>query len=145
MRDKLYKILTAPAQTTKEIRQLMEQMDTLAWSLIPGAIRYDTPKVQTSPRDRMADAFSTIGDAQYKLAQLDKRRRQEQEQIRALCVSCQDLTEQEGYIILKRYMYREKWESISYWLGLTDRRIFQIHGEALNKLELFLEQQVDKM
>lgn len=116
----------------------MEQMDTWAWSLIPGAIRYDAVKVQTSPQDRMAETMGSIDEAQRKLRELDQRRRREQETIRELCMRCTDLTEQERYIILKRYMYREKWESIVHWLDLTDRRIFQIHGEALDKLDLFL-------
>lgn len=144
MRDKLYNVLYAPTQTTKEIRALMEQMDTWAWSLIPGAIRYDAAKVQTSPQDRMAETMGSIDEAQRKLRELDQRRRREQETIRELCMRCTDLTEQERYIILKRYMYRRKWQDIFDGVArlfgeeLTDRRIFQIHGEALDKLDLFL-------
>lgn len=138
MRDKLYEILTAPTQTTNEIRWLMERMVTLAWSMIPGAIRYDTVRVQTSPQDRMAETMGDIDEAQRKLQELDQRRRREQETIRELCMGCQDLTDQERYVILKRYLYREKWDSIAYWMELTDRRIFQIHSSALDKLEAFL-------
>lgn len=140
MRDKLAQILYAPTETTKEIRRLMEQMDTWAWSMIPGAIRYDTVKVQTSPVDRLAEAVGSIDEAQRRLMELDRRRRQEQERIRELCVGCTDLDDQERYVILKRYLYREKWETVAYWMDLTDRRIFQIHGSALDKLEAFLGQ-----
>lgn len=138
MRDKLYSILIAPTETTKEIRDLMERMDTLAWSMIPGAIRYDAVRVQTSPQDRMAETMGDIDEAQRKLRQLDQRRREEQERIRELCVQCLDLDDQERYVIIKRYLYRDKWESIAYWMGLTGRRIFQIHRSACNKLEAFL-------
>ena len=138
MRDKLYKILIAPTETTKEIRDLMERMDTLAWSMIPGAIRYDAVRVQTSPQDRMAETMGDIDEAQRKLRQLDQRRREEQERIRELCVQCLDLDDQERYVIIKRYLYRDKWESIAYWMELTGRRIFQIHRSACNKLEAFL-------
>lgn len=138
MRDKLYKILIAPTETTKEIRDLMERMDTLAWSMIPGAIRYDAVRVQTSPQDRMAETMGDIDEAQRKLRQLDQRRREEQERIRELCVQCLDLDDQERYVIIKRYLYRDKWESIAYWMQLTGRRIFQIHRSACNKLEAFL-------
>lgn len=120
-------------------------MDTWAWSMIPGAIRYDTVKVQTSPVDRLAEAVGSIDEAQRRLMELDRRRRQEQERIRELCVGCTDLDDQERYVILKRYLYREKWETVAYWMDLTDRRIFQIHGSALDKLEAFLCGQVDKM
>lgn len=145
MRDELATILYAPTQTTKEIRALMEQMDIWAWSMVPGAIRYDTVKVQTSPVDRMAETVGSIDEAQRKLMRLDRRRREEQERIRELCVSCEELDDQERYVILKRYLYREKWETVAYWMDLTDRRIFQIHGSALDKLEAFLSGQVDKM
>ena len=138
MREKLYSILAAPTETTKEIRDLMERMETLAWSMIPGAIRYDTVRVQTSPQDRMAETMGDIDEAQRKLRELDQRRRAEQERIRELCVQCLDLDDQERYVIIKRYLYRDKWESIAYWMELTDRRIFQIHRSACDKLEAFL-------
>lgn len=119
-------------------------MDSLAWSLVPGAIRYDTVKVQTSPQDRMAEAMGSIDGAQRKLRELDRRRRREQETIRELCMRCIELDDRERYVILKRYLYREKWQDIFDGMArlfgeeLTDRRIFQIHGEALDKLEAFL-------
>ena len=138
MRDKLYSILIAPTETTKEIRDLMERMDTLAWSMIPGAIRYDAVRVQTSPQDRMAETMGDIDEAQRKLRQLDQRRREEQERIRELCVQCLELDDQERYVIIKRYLYRDKWESIADWMQLTGRRIFQIHRSACDKLEAFL-------
>ena len=123
----------------------MEQMDTLAWSMVPGAIRYDAVKVQTSPQDRLAEAMGSIDEAQQKLRELDKRRRYEQEQIRELCMQCLALDDQERYIIIKRYLHRNKWQEIACWMDLTDRRIFQIHSSALDKLEAFLGQQVNKM
>lgn len=116
----------------------MERMDTLAWSMIPGAIRYDTVKVQTSPQDRMAETMGDIDEAQRKLHDLDQRRRKEQERIREICVECLELDDQERYVILKRYLYREKWDDIGYWMGLGDRRIFQIHRSACDKFEAFL-------
>jgi len=145
MRDWLVTILYAPTETSKEIRALMERMDTLAWSMIPGAIRYDKPRVQTSPVDRLAEAMGSIDEAQRELAFLDQRRRKEESRIRELCMACEDLTEQERYVILKRYMYREKWESIAYWLDLSDRRIYTIHGSAVDKLEAFLSAGDNKM
>lgn len=94
----------------------------------------------------MASAFGSIDEAQRKLAELDQRRRKEQERIRELCAACEDLTEQERYIVIKRYLYREKWDTIAYWMDLSDRRIYQIHGEALDKLDaLVLSHQVSKM
>ena len=73
----------------------MERMDTLALSMIPGAIRYDVDRVQTSPVDKIAEAMGSIDEAQRKLRLLDQRRRQEQERIRELCARCTDLDEQE--------------------------------------------------
>ena len=145
MRDKLATILMAPTKTTREILELMERMDIWAWSLIPGAIRYDKDKVQTSPTDRMADVMSDIDEAQRKLTELETRRMREQIEIREMCDKCEDLIEQEKYVIVKRYMYMYKWDYIADILDLSDRRIFQLHGSALEKLETFLGAEVDKM
>lgn len=116
----------------------MELMDSMAWSLVPGAIRYDAVKVQTSPQDRMAETMGSIDKAQRRLQELDQRRRREQETIRELCMRCIELDDQERYVITKRYLYREKWQDIAHWMDLTDRRIFQIHASACDKLEAFL-------
>jgi DNA-directed RNA polymerase specialized sigma subunit len=86
----------------------------------------------------MAETMGSIDKAQRRLRELDQRRRREQETIRELCMRCIELDDRERYVILKRYLYREKWQDIADWMDLTDRRIFQIHGEALDKLEAFL-------
>lgn len=145
MRDKLATILMAPTKTTREILELRERMDIWAWSLIPGAIRYDKDKVQTSPTDRMADVMGDIDEAQRKLTELEARRMREQIEISEMCDKCEDLIDQEKYVIVKRYMHMYNWNDIADILDLSDRRIFQLHGSALEKLEAFLGAGVDKM
>lgn len=92
----------------------------------------------------MAETMGDIDEAQRKLQELDQRRRAEQERIRELCVQCLDLDERERYVIIKRYLHRNKWQEIFDGVALlfgeelTDRRIFQIHSDALDKLDAFL-------
>ena len=86
-----------------------------------------------------------IDEAQRKLTELETRRMREQIEIREMCDKCEDLIEQEKYVIVKRYMYLYKWDYIADILDLSDRRIFQLHGSALEKLEAFLGAGVDKM
>lgn len=116
----------------------MERTDTLAWSMIPGAIRYDTIKVQTSPRDRMAETMGDIDELYHELRGLFLRRATEEERILGLCRACGDLTDVERDVIVYRYVYRAKWEQISGYLNLRERRPFQIHQSACDKLAAFL-------
>ena len=49
-----------PAQLEREIKALRLQVEGLMSTLLPSGIRYDADKVQTSPRDTMADGFARI-------------------------------------------------------------------------------------
>lgn len=148
MRDTLYTILMAPTQTAKEIRSLMERMDILAWSLIPGAIRYDLDKVQTSPVDRLAEAMGELDEMQRKLKKLEERKELEQRIIINLCdkiIGCQDLTDMERAIIMERYGNSEAWDEIVYWLDISASHAFRLQRSALDKLEAFLDPYANKM
>lgn len=145
MRDELYETLRAPRETEKEIRDLTDQIYELLWTTVPGAIRYDLPKVQTSPQDQMAEVSAQIDLAQRRLVELCRRKQREQDTIRQIVMRCVDLTKAERQIIRGRYIACESWERISYDLDLTDRRVYQIHRSACDKLEAFLWPQVHNM
>jgi hypothetical protein len=50
-----------------EIVILREQIEELKMSLLPGAIRYDKDKVQTSPDDQMSAVMEKVDDYERKL------------------------------------------------------------------------------
>lgn len=148
MRDTLYTILTAPTNTVREIRSLMEEMDTLVWSLLPGAIRYDTDRVQTSPVDKLAEAMGDLDRMQRKLKALEERKDRERRIIRNLCnkiIGCPDLTDKEREIILDRYADCEAWYKIADRRGISESKAFKLQRSALDKLEAFLEAGANKM
>ena len=51
-----------------EIVILREQIEELKMSLLPGAIRYDKDKVQTSPDDQMSAVMEKVDDYERKLS-----------------------------------------------------------------------------
>ena len=138
MRDELYQILTAPRDTDREIRDLTEQIYTLMWITVPGAIRYDTPKVQTSPEDKMAFMSAEVDELQRKLVELCKRRRREEGTIKELMRRCIDLDSKERQVLRLRYLYRESWDKVARDLASTERWAYTIHKSATCKLEAFL-------
>lgn len=145
MRDELYAILNAPRETMDEIRELSDQIYAMLWSTVPGAIRYDVPRVQTSPEDRMAETFGAVDEAQQRLIWLCKRRRREEDTIRQLVMRCAELDPDERRVIRSRYLERESWSRIAGWLNVSERRVYQIHRSACDKLEAFLWPAGNKM
>lgn len=138
MRDELYAILTAPRDTDQEIRDLTDRMYELMWSTVPGAIRYDVPRVQTSPQDRMASVSAEVDEMQRKLVELCRRKRREEDTIRELIRRCVDLDVKERQVLRGRYLHRQSWEQIAAELASTDRWAYAIHKSAADKLEAFL-------
>ena len=120
-------------------------MDILAWSLIPGAIQYDKDKVQTSPSDRMAEVMAELDDFQRARMFYRARIEKEREQIANMCAACGTLTEKEQTVISSHYIDLIDWGEIAEQIEVTDRRVLQLHGSAIEKLEAFLGAEVDKM
>ena len=145
MRDELYTILNAPRETENEIREVTDQIYTLMWSTVPGAIRYDVPRVQTSPEDRMAETFGVVDELRNRLLWLCKRKRREEDTIRRIIMGCVDLDPDERKVLRGRYLDREPWAQIAGWVNATDRRVYQIHRSACDKLEAFLWPTGNKM
>lgn len=55
------------------IIRLTSERDRLEWSLLPGAIKYDNPKVQTSPQDSMAEVFARIDSIDQEIESYKKK------------------------------------------------------------------------
>lgn len=63
--------LHAPEITGHRIARLEAKLEAKRSSLLPGAIRYDVPRVQNTAKDAMSETFAEIDDLQK---QLDKLR-----------------------------------------------------------------------
>lgn len=52
---------------TKKAKKLEEQIEIKRFALLPGAIRYDKDRVNTSPRDQMLEGFAEIDELERQL------------------------------------------------------------------------------
>jgi hypothetical protein len=64
MTDKLYCKLSAPRKTMARIGSLQSQIKVLEMATLPGAIRYDKDKIQSTPvtsRKRLSQTLTNDG------------------------------------------------------------------------------------
>lgn len=102
------------------------------------AIDYSSDKVQSTPQDRMAAGVARLVELQNETTQemilLQERKKRISSEINLL------KNEQEASLLVFRYVDCLAWENIAVEMHISIRRVFQIHGTALNefrKLNLF--------
>lgn len=118
-----------------EIKEIKNRIYELEMSLLPGAIRYDSVKVDTSPTDKTAEKLAEIADyrteLETRLVALTKRRRKAQRLIDALDSSIQRQ-------ILSMYflqMRRARMDDIASIIGYSTRQVYRAYTEALKTLD----------
>lgn len=131
MTDEVYDFLTAPGRTAAEIRTKRRIRAERMSAAIPGAIRYDVPRVQSSPSDRMSAMVAEADELDHEIVQLRNRLREERRQIAALA---EQLDDQERRVILLRYIDRVTWPDIARALHRSKSTVHRIHREAAAKL-----------
>lgn len=70
MVGRAYNYLDSANCIGKEIIRKVNKLDTLRGCLMPGGVAYDRDKVQTSPKDRMADVTAEIVALEDEIARL---------------------------------------------------------------------------
>ncbi len=117
-----------------EIRQYEERITELRMSLLPGAIRYDKPNVQTSPDDQMLKIEARIDEIESsmkaKLEALVNRYNNAVKYIGMLDSSSHRMVLYEYYLNAER----PSWEQVARRLDYSVDRVYQLHREAINKL-----------
>lgn len=118
-----------------EIVILREQIEELKMSLLPGAIRYDKDKVQTSPDDQMSVVMEKVDDYERKLKHRLLSLLDKQSQASELIMELDDSLQRQ--VLQLYYLDKDRlyWDDIATMMGYTKRRLYQIHGEAIEKLE----------
>jgi DNA-directed RNA polymerase specialized sigma subunit len=103
-------------------------------SLLPGAIRYDKPNVQTSPDDQMLKIEARIDEIEIsmktKLEALVNRYNNAVKYIGMLDSSSHRMVLYEYYLNADR----PSWEQVARRLDYSVDRVYQLHREAINKL-----------
>ena len=112
----------------------LEQVAELRSMLLPGAIRYDKDKVQTSH-----DA-DTISDTMIKVIELEEKVNADIDELVELKSVAREKIERmendiEKVILYKRYFNNESFENIAVECGYSWRHIHRLHGEALRNFD----------
>ena len=112
----------------------LEQVAELRSMLLPGAIRYDKDKVQTS---RNADSIS---DTVSKIMELEEKINADIDELVELKSVARDNIERmendvEKVILYKRYFNNESFENIAVECGYSLRWIYKLHNDALKHFD----------
>lgn len=119
---------------TKKAKKLEEKIEEKRYSLLPGAIRYDKDRVNTSPRDQMLEGFEEIDELERQL--IDENR----ECYRAIIdISRAILQIPEGperRFLLEYYINMKDIYKISAKLDYSLRHTYRLQRKAM---EVFME------
>lgn len=118
----------------KEIEELNERIYEMRMSLFPGAMRYDTDKVQVSPKDttdRMAEIADYVTSLENKMETLAVKRRNAQKLIWMLEDSRERQVLDSYFLSVKRPAMRNVAVMINYSLPQTVR----IYDSGIKHLE----------
>ena len=112
----------------------LEQVAELRSMLLPGAIRYDKDKVQTS------NNADSISDTVSKIMELEEKINTDIDELVELKSVARDNIERmenevEKVILYKRYFNNESFENIAVECGYSWRHIHRLHGEALKNFD----------
>jgi len=118
-----------------EIVQLQETIDELKYSLLPSGIRYDTPKVQTSPDDSMSRVMAEVDEYERKIRE-HLSRLVDRQNVAFAYVGA--LEKSDHRLILTLYYLtgeRLTWHQVADKMALSEQRIYQLHNDAIEELE----------
>ena len=112
----------------------LEQVAELRSMLLPGAIRYDKDKVQTS------NNADSISDTVSKIMELEEKINTDIDELVELKSVARDNIERmendvEKVILYKRYFNNESFENIAVECGYSWRHIHRLHSEALKNFD----------
>ena len=119
----------------RKIRLDTEKLAAARSALYGKAVRYDSDGSKPVPRGNVTEsAVLRIVELEERLnAEIDELTAKRQE-IECAVGSVPDEVQRE--VLTRRYLLYQKWEVISREMGYTERRIFQIHGDALKNISV---------
>lgn len=114
---------------------MKERREALWLSCLPGAIRYDTDRVKSSPSDKFPERFAEIDEIDRRIVELTTRR---QELLRSLYLRMIDETPccREMAFLHRYYLDGQSMGFIAERFGVTYQHCFRIRRKAV---ELFAE------
>lgn len=119
----------------RKIRLDTEKLAAARSALYGRAVRYENDGTKLVPRGNVTE------NAVLRVVELEERLNTEIDELTAkrLEIECAvnavpDEVQRE--VLTRRYLLYQKWEVISREMGYTERRIFQIHGNALKNISV---------
>lgn len=128
--NEAYKFLGQVRGCDNRIKQLSRTIEALRYSLLPGAIRYDTDRVQTTPTNKTEELFARIDELETELAA------EKDKQITAILTvegAIRRMPEcKEKVVLLQFYIGRISIQDIADGMGITVRHCYRMRRNAIS-------------
>ena len=131
MTEAVYKLLTKPRKIRGQIKKAEAEMEGLKLSMLPGAIRYDKDKVQSSPQDPMAQYAVRLNELERKIEDLQTEYLEAQDDVVAVA---NELTSPGDVIITLRFISGWDFQSIAKEISMSERQMFRHYKVAQEEL-----------
>lgn len=122
----------------RELRTLERMLREARLQIFPPGIRYDLPKVQTSPKDSMASAAEICvleKEIEIQVRALDARKAEAAAMIAVVDDSlCRQVLEL-YYLTLRKNGRLMRWCDVADEMGYSEDWVKHTHGKALNELK----------
>lgn len=135
--DEVYDFLMGPYHKRLEIQRKESLIAELRSCLLPGAIRYDADKVQSSPSDQLSEVMAKIDEMERQVETLKVERS-------ALIVEVNNMIEKlengiERSVLTEWYINRTKPSRIASKIGYSERRMYHYKKEGVLHLAQILK------
>jgi DNA-directed RNA polymerase specialized sigma24 family protein len=128
MTDKVYEFLNGPKFTAEQIQAKKRKRTERLLAMVPGAIRYDTPRVQSSPSDRMSEIMGEVDELDQEIEDLRELLRLKRQEVADL--SRRELDEQACRVIILRYIDGLQWRDVAAAVHRGQSTVFADHKRA---------------
>ena len=114
------------------ISRLENTIEALKLNLLPGAIRYDKDKVQTSSQNPMEDLFAKIDEYEREMLDLKNKRAEAVLAVDNALQKMKDCKEQR--VLLEYYIGRISIPDIAVGMGITNRHCLRLKNNGVSML-----------
>lgn len=133
MRDETYAFLNRPKVAETELRHLQLKWLTVHSAMVPGGIRYDLPRVQTSPEDRLLALAAEADELERLIA---TKTRALNALTRETIETVRRITDQhEARVIVLHYIDGMAYGEIAERLKRSERWVYDHRETGLSKLD----------
>lgn len=138
MTKELHKILFDPKNTRLKIDRLCIKREIKEYSLMPSGVRYDKPRVTSSPvDDQMSSKIAEIDEIDRELLRLKRDFKKQTERICKLCDGLPNPYEQT--VLTMFYVGNKKMETIADTIGYALSTTYKIKRQGEEALESLIK------